>query len=142
MISTLLTLFPEEIDPLILLETIVALLIVWILVSIPAYIAGKIVAKENATFGRAMAATLLGPIVYVIVLIAVDFFLGGLFGVAGYVAGFILALIAWVGIYKATFKTGWLGALAIAVLAIIVFVILLLIMGFLFASLLPFWPTL
>lgn len=119
---------------------ILALVFVWIIVSIPAYIAGKVVAKENATFGKAMLATVLGPIVYVIILVATDFVLGGLLGTTGYVLGIILAFIAWIGVYKAMFKTGWLGAFAIAILALIVFVAMLLIIGFFLGTFLPFVP--
>ena len=140
MISILSTLIPSGTTILTVLEIVVALIVVWILVSIPAYIGGKVVTKGRATFGEAMAATLLGPIVYVIVLFAVDFLLGGLLGSWGYIAGLILAFIAWIGVYKATFKTGWLGALAIAILAAIVFIIVLFILGLLFGFFLPFTP--
>ena len=140
MISILSTLIPSGTTILTLLEIIVALIVVWILVSIPAYIGGKVVTRGKSTFGEAMAATLLGPIVYVAVLFAVDFLLGGLLGSWGYIAGFILAFIAWIGVYKATFKTGWLGALAIAILAAIIFIIVLFVLGLLFGFFLPFTP--
>ena len=123
-----------------LIIAVLVLLFVWIIVSIPAYIAGKVVAKENATFGKAMLATLLGPIVYVIILVATDFALGGLLGTTGYVLGIILAFIAWIGLYKVVFKTGWLGAFAVAILALIVFVVMLLIIGFFLGTFLPFVP--
>jgi hypothetical protein len=140
MLSTLASLFPNGIDLLTLFEVIVALIVAWIMDSIPVYIAGKIVAKENATFGKAMLATLLGPIVYVIILVATDFVLGGLLGTTGYVLGIILALIAWIGVYKAMFKTGWLRAFAVAILALVVFVVMLLIIGFFLGAFLPFVP--
>ncbi len=140
MLPILASLFPSGTDLLTLLEVIVALVILWITISIPAYIAGKVVAKENATFGKAMLATLLGPIVYVLVLVATDLILGGLLGTIGYVLGIILAFIAWIGVYKAMFKTGWLGAFAIAILALIVFIVMLLIIGFFLATFLPFVP--
>jgi hypothetical protein len=139
MLPILASLFPNGIDLLTLLEVIIALIIVWIIVSIPAYIAGKVVAKENATFGKAMLATLLGPIVYVIILVASDFVLG-LLGTTGYVLGIALAFIAWIGVYKAMFKTGWLRAFAVAILALIVFVVMLLIIGFFLGTFLPFVP--
>lgn len=119
---------------------VLALVFVWIIVSIPAYIAGKVVAKENATFGKAMLATLLGPIVYVIILVAADFVLGGLLGTTGYILGIILAFIAWIGVYKVVFKTGWLGAFAVAILALIAFIVMLLIIGFFLGTFLPFVP--
>jgi hypothetical protein len=115
---------PSKITLLTLLIVIIGLVILWIIVSIPVYVAGKIVTNGKSTLGEAMAATLLGPIVYVIVLIGVDFFLGQIIGRSAYLLAYILALVAWIGVYKSTFKTGWLGALAIAILAIILFVVL------------------
>ena len=140
MLPILASVFPNGIDLLTLLEVIIALIVVWVIVSIPAYIAGKVLAKENATFGKAMLATLLGPIVYVIVLVATDFVLGGLLGTTGYVLGIILAFVAWIGVYKVMFKTGWLRAFAVAILALIVFVVMLLIIGFFLGTFLPFVP--
>jgi hypothetical protein len=140
MLAIFASLFPRGTDLLTLLEVIVALLVVWIIVSIPAYIAGKVVTRENATFGRAMLATLFGPVVYVIVLAVADFVLGGLLGTTGYALGVIVAFIAWIGVYKGMFKTGWLRAFAVAILALIVFVVMLLIIGFFLGTFLPFVP--
>ena len=141
MILPLSSLFPSGITVSTVLEIIAALIIVWIVVSIPAWIAGKLVTRGKATFREAMAATLFGPVVYIIVLVAVDFLLGNLLGIVGYVIGFILAFIAWVWVYKATFKTGWLGGFAIGVLAIIVFVVALLIIGVILGVSLNLLPT-
>jgi hypothetical protein len=127
-----------------ILEIAIALLVAWIIISIPAWIAGKIVTKGKATFGKAMLATLLGPIVYIAVLVVLELLLGGLLGSTGYIIGFGLAFVAWVWVYKVVFKTGWLGGLAIAILALIVFVIMLVIivvlLGFV-PSLLPSQPV-
>ncbi len=125
-----------------LLAIIVGLIILWIIVSIPVYIAGKIVTSGEATIGDAMIATLFGPIVYAITLFLVDFFLGALIGSSAYVWALILAFIAWVWVYKASFKTGWLGALAIAILAILVFAVLSFIFGLLLGVVVPapFFP--
>jgi hypothetical protein len=35
-----------------------------------------------------------------------------------------LALIAWIWVYKASFRTGWLSGIAIAILAWIIFVVI------------------
>ena len=142
MISIFSTLFPSGVTLLGLFEVIVALIVVWVIVSIPAWIAGKIVTGGRASFGEAMVATVLGPIVYAIVLAVVDFLWKGLIGSGGYVVGLILGFIAWVWVYKATFRTGWLGGFAIAILAIIVFLVLLIIMGALFGFFHPFAPIL
>jgi hypothetical protein len=112
-----------------LLIIIIGLVILWIIASIPAYIAGKIVTAGKSTFGEAMLATLFGPIVYAIVLVGVRFFLGAIIGGGAYVFALILALISWIGVYKSTFRTGWLGAIAIGILAAIIFLIIAALFG-------------
>ena len=117
---------------------IIGLIILWIIVSIPAYLAGKVVTGGRSTFGEAMIATLFGPIVYVITLFVVDFLLGAITGSSiAYVLALILAFIAWVWVYKASFRTSWLGGLAIAILVVIAFWILSIILGFLFGPIIP-----
>jgi len=135
---------PTEITLLRLLVIIIGLFILWMIVSIPVYIAAKVVTKGKSTLGEAMTATLLGPIVYIIVLVGVDFFLGEIIGSGAYIWAYILAFIAWIWVYKSTFKTRWLGALAIAVLAIIVFVALSVMLSALFSFTIggPFFPNL
>jgi len=131
------SLFPSGVTILEILGIAVALFVVWIIVSIPAWIAGKVVTKGKATFGEAMLATFLGPIVYITVLVVLDLLLGGVFGSTGYIIAFVVAFIAWAGVYKSIFKTGWLGGLAIAILAIIVFVVALFVIGILLAGIVP-----
>jgi len=125
-----------------LLVTIIGLIILWIIVSIPVWLAGKAVTGGKATFGEAMIATLFGPIVYAVTLIIVDYFLGALIGSTAYIIALILALIAWMWVYKASFKTGWLGGIAIAILAVIIFFVISIILGAIFGLVVPapFFP--
>jgi hypothetical protein len=125
-----------------LLVTIVGLIILWIVVSIPVWLAGKAVTGGKGTFGEAMLATLLGPIVYAVTLIVVDFFLGAVIGSAAYIIALILAFVAWIWVYKASFKTGWLGGIAIAILAVIFFVVISIVLGAIFGLVVPapFFP--
>lgn len=125
-----------------LLLIIVGVIILWIIVSIPVYIAGKIVTSGESSLGDAMIATLFGPIVYAITLFVVDYFLGPLIGSGAYVLALIFAFIAWVWIFKASFKTTWLGALAIAILAVLVFAAISIIFGALLGVVVPapFFP--
>jgi len=116
---------------------IIGLIILWIIVSIPTYLAGKVVTGGRGTFGEAMLATLFGPIVYIVTLIVVNYFLGYVIGGAAYVFALILAFIAWVWVFKASFRTGWLGGLGIAILSAIIFWILSIILGSLFGSIIP-----
>jgi len=129
MVSLSASIFPNGITFLNLIAIIIALIILWIIVSIPAYLAGKLVTGGRSTFGEAMAATVLGPIVYFIVLTGVSFFLEGILGGAASALGYLLAFVAWIWVYKRTFRTGWLAGLAIAIVAILVFLLLGLVVG-------------
>jgi len=125
-----------------LLVTIIGLIILWIIVSIPVWLAGKAVTGGKATFGEAMVATLFGPIVYAVTLIIVGYFLGSVIGSTAYVIALILAFITWIWVYKASFRTGWLGGIAIAILAWVIFVVISIIFGTLFGIAVPgtFFP--
>jgi hypothetical protein len=125
-----------------LLVTIIGLIILWIIVSIPVWLAGKAVTGGKATFGDAMIATLFGPIVYAITLFIVGYFLGAAIGSSAYIIALILALIAWIWVYKASFRTSWLSGIAIAIIAWILFVVISIIFGALFGIVVPhtFFP--
>jgi hypothetical protein len=127
-----------------ILYSIISLVILWIVISIPVWLAGKAIAGSKATFGDALLATLAGPIVYALVTFLVDFFLSGLIGSVAIVFGYILALISWIWVFKASFQTGWLRAIAIAVLAWVMFIVLSIIVGVLFGVSYPspFFPRL
>jgi hypothetical protein len=127
----------SQTDLVSLIVLIISLIILWVIVSIPVYLAGKVVTSGRSTFGEAMLATLFGPIIYAITLFVADTFLGAIIGGAASVIALILAFIAWVWVFKASFKTGWLGGLGIAILSVIVFWILSIILGFLFGSITP-----
>ncbi|NIM46035.1 MAG: hypothetical protein GTO54_10495 [Nitrososphaeria archaeon] len=111
---------------------LIGLIILWAIVSIPVYLSAKIVTGGRASFGGAMGATLLGPLVYFIVLFGVSFFLGSVIGGSSFVWALILAFLAWVAVFKSVFETGWLGALGIAILAVVIFIILSIMLGLLF----------
>jgi hypothetical protein len=130
--------------PMNLLVTIIGLIILWIVISIPVYLAGKAVTGRKASFGEAMAATLFGPIVYAVTLILVNYFLGALIGSSPYIIALILAFIAWIWVYKTSFKTGWLGGIGIAILAVIIFAVMSIILGAVFGLVVPapFFPQL
>ena len=122
----------------------IGIIILWVIVSIPVYLAGKVVTHGESTIGDAMVATLFGPIAYAVTLIVVDFFLGAIIGSGAYVGALILAFIAWIGVFKASFRTGWLGALAIAILAILIFAVISVLFGALLVVVVPapFFPRL
>jgi len=119
------------VDLLSLIVILVVLIVLWILVSIPVYIAAKAVTGGKASFGQAMLATLLGPIVFALVRYIAILFLGFLSIGSASLLALVLAFIAWLWVYKSSFHTGWLQAFGIALLAIVVFIVLSLIIGIL-----------
>ncbi len=126
-----------------LLVFVAGLIIVWLIISIPVYIAGKIVTAGKATFGDAMVATLFGPIIYVVTLFAANFLLASVIGSGtAYLLALVFAFVGWVWIFKASFKTGWLGALATALLAVLIFAVISLLFGSLTGVMVPapFFP--
>jgi hypothetical protein len=114
-----------------------AFIAIWIIASIPAYIAGKMVTGGKATFGEAMGATLGGVVVYALTVVLVGFFLGAVIGPTAILWGVILGFIAFLGVYKSAFRTGWLGAFGIAVMSVIVALVLNLIIGAIFGVSFP-----
>ncbi len=135
-------LFGIEITLPTLLVTLIGLIILWIVVSIPVWLAGKAATGGDATFGDALLATLAGPIVYILVSFLVGFFLGEVIGSSALVIGYILALVAWVWVFKASFQTSWLQAILIAILAWVIYIVLSIVVGSLFgiAYPSPFFP--
>lgn len=125
-----------------ILVTLIGLIILWIVVSIPVWLAGKAVTAGKATFGDALLATLAGPIVYIIVSFLGGFFLSAIIGSAALVFAYIIALIAWIWVFKASFSTGWLQAVLIALLAWVIYIILSIVIGSLFGIYYPapFFP--
>lgn len=135
--------FIGEITILSIIFFIIGLIILWLIVSIPVYIAGKVVTQGKSTLGDAMVATLFGPIVYAITLFASSFLLGAIIGSSAFIVSLVVAFIAWLWIFKVSFRTGWLGALAIAILAILVFAGMSLLFGLFLGVMIPapFFPN-
>jgi|SRR5271170_96412 len=99
-----------------LLVLAAALIILWIVVSIPVYIAGSLVTTGKGDFGDAMGATLGGALGYVIVLWGGTFLLSVILPVGlALVLSFVLALVVWVAVYAASFDVSWWGGAAIAI---------------------------
>ena len=114
--------FPS--DPLGILVYLVGLFILWIVASVPVYFSGKMIRGERATFGDAMRATLLGVIAYYIVFFVVALPLGAVFGPSASAIGLVLGFLAWLAVFKGSFRTSWLGAVGIVVLAWVILLII------------------
>ncbi len=107
-----------------LLVYLIGLVILWIVVSVPVYFAGKMLKGKAASFGDALGATLGGVLVYYIVYFLVAFFLGAVIGDAAGALALILGLIAWLAVFRAAFSTSWLGAVGIVVIAWLILLVL------------------
>jgi hypothetical protein len=112
------------ISGLTLVTTIIGLLILWIIVSIPVYFAAKLLVGSRAHFGSAMLATLVGPIIFAIVL-GIGYYLAARIFAGLDLLALLIAFLAWIWVYKAAFHTGWLHAFGIAILAIIIAIVIL-----------------
>ncbi|MEW6603495.1 MAG: hypothetical protein AB1351_02265 [Thermoproteota archaeon] len=121
---------------------IIGLVALWIIVTIPVWISAKILTLGRAKFTRAMLVTAAGPIVYAIVYFLSVAALTVAFGdqTIPAVIAFIIAFIAWIGVFKKGFDTGWIRALAIAILAIIVFAVIGVIITLVMQTIVPDAP--
>ncbi|MDQ3561480.1 MAG: hypothetical protein M3382_00595 [Thermoproteota archaeon] len=121
---------------------IIGLLVLWIIVSIPVWVAAKILAMRRVSFSRAMLVTALGPIVSAAVFFIFAAFLTAIVGdpTLPVIIGLIVAFVAWIGVFKRGFHTGWLRALGIAILAVVVFAVIGLIISLLMRVIVPEAP--
>jgi hypothetical protein len=121
---------------------IIGLLVLWIIVSIPVWVAAKILAMGRVSFSRAMLVTALGPIVSVVVFFIFAALLTAIVGdpTLPVIIGLIVAFVAWIGVFKRGFHTGWLRALGIAMLAVIVFAVIGFIISLLMQIIVPEAP--
>jgi hypothetical protein len=132
--------FPTS--PIDLIVYFIGLIILWVIISVPVYFAGRFVTGGKSHFGNAMKATLGGFIAYFVVFFVVAFFLGAVVGDAARPFAVVLALLAWLWVYRASFDTSWVKAIAIVILAWIILIILDFIVvhlfGFTFPDFFPF----
>jgi hypothetical protein len=121
---------------------IIGLLVLWIIVSIPVWVAAKILAMGRVSFSRAMLVTALGPIVSAVVFLIFAALLTAIVGdpTLPVIIGLIVAFVAWIGVFKRGFHTGWLRALGIAMLAVIVFAVIGFIISLLMQVIVPEAP--
>jgi len=106
-----------------LLSAVILFIIHLIVMTIVFYVAGVIVVgKRRALFSDAFVISLLGTVVSNICMLFFRLEIG-----------LILSLIIWLLLIRHYYETGWLGALAVAVLAVIIYVVVLVILAFLLA---------
>ena len=109
-----------------ILVVVAVFLIQVLILSVVIYIAGlMVVGGRKATFGDAFKISLLGTVLGGLIYAAISFFVPLL--------GLIVYILIWLALIKQYFETGWLNALAIGILAVIVWIVLIIIVGLLLA---------
>ncbi|RLI20437.1 hypothetical protein DRO54_06295 [Candidatus Bathyarchaeota archaeon] len=105
----------------------IAIFVIQVLIlSVVIYIAGlMVVGGRRATFGDAFKISLLGTVLGGLIYAAISFFVP--------LVGLIVYILVWLALIKQYFETGWLNALAIGILAIIVALVLLIIVALILA---------
>jgi hypothetical protein len=126
---------PSTLEGLLLLA--IGLVVLWVAVSIPVYLSGKLITGGKADLGSAMGATLGGALVYVIVLYGLGFFLPPVLGPLGLLAALALAILAWLAVYRSSFATSWVGAVGIVLVGWVVLVVMDAVLVSLFGVSLP-----
>ncbi len=93
----------------------------------------RVLNAKQRKFSRAMLVTLAGPVTYMIVyfistrLLTILLSLGNKYYYSlstVNMIGIVLAFVSWIYVFKKGFETGWMRALGIAIVAVIVFVIM------------------
>jgi len=115
---------PVPIDHIVfesVVSVIIAFIVSWFISAFFIWIAAKIVTGKRATFGRALVAALLGPVVffifYAIFAIGLSFLIGIV--LANLIAILIsIFVLSW--FYGSIFRTSILGGFLIAVLVVVV----------------------
>jgi hypothetical protein len=102
-------------------SAIVAFLILFIIyllvIGFVLWLAGEIVVGRRVTFGEALGIAGVGT-----------FLIGALLSLLGLVIGGLLGLLVFLLLVKHYFKTGWLGAIGVGIMTIIVGVVVLFIL--------------
>ncbi|MDA4116376.1 MAG: hypothetical protein OK442_07470 [Thaumarchaeota archaeon] len=120
----------------------VGLLVLWVVVSVPVYVSGELIlGGKKASLGSAMGATLGGALVYVTVLYVGAILLAALLGPSAVAIALVLAIVAWLAVFRASFNTGWMAAIGIVAVAWVVLVVIDLVMTSVFGVSFPkFYP--
>jgi len=129
-------------EPLSLLFDFIVFVVQLLVLSVVFYLAGVVVVgRKRALFSDAFAISLLGTILSSIFIRFIPQMVKSMFNprLASVAQGLgvVLSLIGLLFLIRHYYETGWLGALAVAILAVIVFIVL----GFVLALLLvlPFF---
>lgn len=111
-----------------IIGTAIIFIVDWIVISVVIMLAGKLVAGMEATFKQALLASLVAAIVGTFVYYGIEWFFPSL----GWLSG-VIVFILYLAIIRYYFQTGCIGALLVAIIALILWIIL----AYLFTAFLP-----
>jgi hypothetical protein len=111
----------------------------WIILSIPVYISARLMTMKRVSFPKAMLATLVAPLLYAIIAVG-SLLLMDSIGVIAIVLALIAAPMAWLWAYKNLFDTGWLRALGITILSVVLLVVSIWMVSSMMSIILPDLP--
>lgn len=112
------SLIPSSIVPLV--GIILTIIIAWIIISIPLYLAGKMISGKHTTFGKAMIAAIVAPLITMFFFFVVTIGLTVFLGPFALLVGAIIAVLVLSYIYGSIFDTSLLGGFGIAILGTII----------------------
>jgi len=125
MLTTFTPNLAAQIETETLVEPLLSFIVLLIIPTIIFYIAGRVVVgKKRALLRDAFVISLLGIIVMYVCL---TFFASAY--VFGLSVGAILSLIVWLLLIRHYYETGWLGAIAVGIMAVIISIVILIILG-------------
>ena len=105
-----------------LLSVLVGFLIVFIIyllvIGFVLWLAGEIVVGRRVTFGEALGIASAGT-----------FLVGAIIVFIGGIVGLLLGLLIFLLLVKHYFRTGWLGAMGVGIMAIVVGIVIVFILG-------------
>lgn len=99
---------------------VLTIIIAWIIISIPIYLAGKIISGKRTTFGKAMLAAIVAPVVTLFFFFIVTAGLALFLGPFSVLVGAIIAILILSYIYGSIFDTSLLGGFGIAILGTVI----------------------
>src|SRR6266702_1972347 len=102
----------------ILIGFLIVFIIYLLVIGFVLWLAGEIVVGRRVTFGEALGIAGVGTFLVGAIVV----FLPGLFGL-------ILGLLVFLLLVKHYFRTGWLGAIGVGIMAIVVVVVLTFVLG-------------
>jgi hypothetical protein len=108
----------------VLVGFLVVFIIYLLIIGFVLWLAGEIVVGRRVTFGEALGIAAVGT-----------FLVGAAFAFLPGLIGLVVGLLLFLLLVKHYFKTGWLGAIGVGIMAIIVGVVIIFILGATLATL-------